>query len=175
MKPFKHAKISSKKYGGQPEDYLAIHEYMDRSKQCFADVRHRMLLHHAAGVFVVADVFGHHIKNSDGRTVSVRDIVEDHIKDDLGFIPSLEHWARNMPIQKWMGGNVSKSKFKNKVNPSIAKKEKIKSNEDAVGFLKEIGAVVDFDEIITVKYCSGDKMRLVKGVSLIQCVNQILR
>jgi hypothetical protein len=34
----------------------------------------------------------------------VRDLGEDHVIEDLGFIPTMERWLKNMPIESWMGG-----------------------------------------------------------------------
>jgi hypothetical protein len=36
--------------------------------------------------------------------VHVRDIAEQHVLEDLGFIPSLNDWLREMPSQPWMAG-----------------------------------------------------------------------
>lgn len=110
MKPMLHAKSSAKKYGGRFEDYLAIHDMMDCSKATMADIRHRAIFHSAFGCFIIEKLFGHTIKNSDGKEVSVRDIAEDHIMEDLGFIPSDEKWLGNMPIETWMGGPSKKSR-----------------------------------------------------------------
>lgn len=104
MKPYAHAKNSAKKYGGKPEDYQAVHDFFDSSKSALADVRHRALLHSAWGIFLLERVFGTTITNSEGRRVCVRDLGEDHVIEDLGFIPSAEHWLRNMRIEPWMGG-----------------------------------------------------------------------
>lgn len=104
MKPLIHARSSANKYGGKWEDYMDIHEFMDWSKSAIADVRHRAVFHSAFGCFVVEKVFGSVRKNSDNKEYSVRDIAEDHIIQDLGFIPSLDTWLRNMRIEQWMGG-----------------------------------------------------------------------
>lgn len=104
MKPFIHARSSAKRHGGKPEDYMAIHDFMDSSKSAVADVRHRCVLHSAFGVYLAERAFGTTIVNSDGREVSVRDIAEDHVIEDLGFIPSLDKWLGAMEIQEWMGG-----------------------------------------------------------------------
>lgn len=104
MKPFIHARASAKRHGGKPEDYMAIHDFMDSSKSAVADVRHRCILHSAFGVYIAERVFGNTIVNSDGREVSVRDIAEDHVIEDLGYIPSLDKWLSAMEIQEWMGG-----------------------------------------------------------------------
>ena len=51
MKPFLHAKIHAKKYGGVPEDYIDIDNFIDSSKATMPDVRHRAILHSAFGCF----------------------------------------------------------------------------------------------------------------------------
>lgn len=97
-----HAKSSAKKFGGITEDYLAIHEWFDQSKEHMADMRHRALRHHSAGIYEAERVFGNSIINSDGKEVFVRYVGEQHVNEDLGFIPSLEDWLENMELQKWM-------------------------------------------------------------------------
>lgn len=104
MKPLIHSKISVKRYGGVEEDYQPIHDFFDSSKAAFPDVRHRSILHSSFGIFLVEKVFGTYIVNSEGKKVSVRDIAEDHVIDDLGFIPTLDKWFKNMPIEPWMSG-----------------------------------------------------------------------
>lgn len=104
MKPFLHARGSVKRWGGQPSDYMAIHDFVDSSKAAMPDLRHRGLYHHAMGCFLVERIFGHTIKNSDGREVSTRDVAEQHIIEDMGFLPSVEDWLDQMPLQTWMGG-----------------------------------------------------------------------
>lgn len=105
MKPHLHARISVKRHGGHVDDYMPIHEFIDSSKATLADVRHRALLHSSFGCFIVEKVFGTLITNADGKEVSTRDIAEEHIQDDLGFIPSVDKWLRNMRIEPWMGGD----------------------------------------------------------------------
>lgn len=106
MKPFIHARSSAAKFGGKPDDYLPIHDLMDSSKSALADVRHRAIYHSAFGVFMVEKILGTTITNSDGRTVSVREVAEQHVMEDLGFIPTMETWLRNMKIEPWMSGKV---------------------------------------------------------------------
>jgi hypothetical protein len=105
MKPWLHAMSSARKYGGAAEDYLAIHDFMDSTKAAVPDVRHRAVLHSAFGIFLVEKVFGTVI-SAGGKRVSVRDIAEDHVMEDIGFIPTMEHWVRNMRIEPWMSGKV---------------------------------------------------------------------
>ena len=104
MKPWIHAKSSAIKFGGVPKDYLPIHDFMDSSKSAHADVRHRCVLHSAFGIYIVEKVFGTNITNSKGKDVSVRDIAEQHVLEDLGTIPSLGDWLKEMKLETWMGG-----------------------------------------------------------------------
>lgn len=108
MKPILHARTSARKWGGVPEDYYPIHDFIDESKAHFADVRHRALLHNTWGCWLVERVFGHVATNSEGRTYSPRDVAEQHILEDLGRIPSVGDFLGNMALQQWMGGRVAK-------------------------------------------------------------------
>ena len=125
MKPIVHSRIHAKKYGGIPEDYLPIDDFMDSSKMCLPDVRHRMLLHNSFGVFIAERVFGHVIVNSDGKAVSVRDIAEDHVIQDLGKIPTVEQCFASMSLEPWMGGKVSKYAAESKPQPVEVPKDNI--------------------------------------------------
>ena len=115
MKAFLHGKIHAKKYGGSPDDYADIDDFIDSTKQAVADVRHRAILHSAFGCFLVEKVFGRTRINSEGREYSPRDIAEDHIQQDLGFIPTMEQYLNNMTIQPWMSGT-------EKSNPAVKRK-----------------------------------------------------
>lgn len=103
-KPYIHARSSARRFGGVPEDYMKIHELMDHSKSALADVRHRALFHSAYGIYIVQEIFGQTATNSDGKVYSVRDIAEQHVMEDLGFIPTLEQWMSGAPIEPWMMG-----------------------------------------------------------------------
>jgi hypothetical protein len=101
--PYHHAVHSARLFGGKPENYLAIHDQFDESKAHLADFRHRALLHHSEGIFLCAAIFGATIKNSDGKPVPVRTIGEQHVTDDLGWIPSVKDWLQHIQPQPWMG------------------------------------------------------------------------
>jgi hypothetical protein len=101
--PFHHALSSAKKWGGAPEDYLLLHQWMDQSKAADADFRHRALLHHAYGIFMLEHHFGATLTNSAGRTVPVRFIGEQHVIEDLGRIPTFADWTRCIRPEPWMG------------------------------------------------------------------------
>lgn len=110
MKPLIHAKISAKKYGGTADDYIEFHTFFDESKASLPDVRHRAILHSSFGCFVAEKVFGPYIVNSNGDQISTRDLAEEHIIQDLGFIPTVEKWLAKLPIEDWMMGTAKKSK-----------------------------------------------------------------
>lgn len=71
MKPYLHAMVSVRKWGGRPEDYLPVHDFLDSSKAHLPDVRHRALLHNSFGIYIAERVFGHNITNANGKLVSV--------------------------------------------------------------------------------------------------------
>lgn len=97
-----HALSSVRKWGGIPEDYIELHQWFDQSKAIFADPRHRALRHHAEGIFMLETLFGVTITNADGKIVPVRLIGEQHVIEDLGFIPSFADWGRLIAPAAWM-------------------------------------------------------------------------
>lgn len=100
-----HAKSSARKFGGQPEDYMAIHAWFDGTKELVADFRHRALRHHTHGIFEAERVFGIYITNSDGKQVPVRVIGEQHVFEDFGRIPTPQDWLAKIPFESWMQPN----------------------------------------------------------------------
>lgn len=103
MHPHHHAMTSVKVWGGKVEDYVAIHDWFDATKEVFADARHRALRHHSQGIFECERVFGRIIINSDGREVPVRYIGEQHVKEDCGGrIPTVADWFTHINVQPWM-------------------------------------------------------------------------
>ena len=83
---------------------MNIHENIDSTKMTHAEVTHRVVFHSAFGIFLIEDIFGRTLTNSAGREVSVRDVAEQHVIEDLGCIPSLSDWLHEMPAQPWMAG-----------------------------------------------------------------------
>lgn len=102
--PIKHAESSARKFGGKPEDYLAIHNWFDESKAFLADIRHRAMRHHAEGIIMAESIFGQSFVNSAGKTVFVRYIGQQHVQEDLGFIPTVADWLQQIKILPWMKG-----------------------------------------------------------------------
>lgn len=114
MKPYLHSRIHVKKYGGRAEDYADIDDFIDSSKASVPDVRHRAILHSSFGCFIVEKVFGRTRINSEGKEYSPRDVAEDHIIQDLGFLPTMEKYLNHMSIEGWMSGSTKK-------NPKVEK------------------------------------------------------
>lgn len=76
-------------------------------------MRHRAILHNSLGIYIAERVFGHNILNEDGKLVSVRDIAEKHILEDMGTIPTVSKYLDGMPMYEWLGGTKKeKQKFK---------------------------------------------------------------
>jgi hypothetical protein len=98
-----HSKSSVATWGGKPEDYQKIHDWLDATKETFADWRHRALRHHSQGIFEAERLFGLEIINSDKKPVPVRYICEQHIMEDCGGrIPTVADWFRNIKQEGWM-------------------------------------------------------------------------
>ena len=101
--PYHHALSSVRKWGGTVDDYMEIRSWFDRSKEIIATFQHRALRHHAEGVYACEAVFGKTLTLSSGRIIPTRWVGEQHVKEDLGFIPSFADWARSIRPEPWMG------------------------------------------------------------------------
>lgn len=102
MNPYYHALASARRYGGRWEDYFSVHHWLDESKAYFPDFRHRALRHHAEGIFLAERIFGPVVTNSEGRAVPTRFLAEQHVKEDLGRIPTVGDWLECLAPQPWM-------------------------------------------------------------------------
>jgi hypothetical protein len=100
--PLHHAISSQKKWGGNVDDYLPIHNWFDETKAHYPDMRHRALRHHSEGIFWCEKEFGTYITNADERMVPVRALGEQHIIEDLGWIPTIKDYLDNMTTVGWM-------------------------------------------------------------------------
>ena len=105
-----HARSAARKWGGTWQDYIEIEEFIDSSKKILGDVRHRSIYHHTEGVWLCQRIFGRTIwvekKNEMGlHEVPVRLIAEQHIIEDLGWLPSPADYIKGMPVEAWMSGS----------------------------------------------------------------------
>ena len=102
--PMEHAKSSARKWGGEPHEYLRYHEWFDETKAWIGHSKHRMFRHHSEGIFQLEQIFGISFVNSVGKTVYIRYIGEQHVKEDCnGYIPSAKEWVQNLDKPtEWM-------------------------------------------------------------------------
>lgn len=100
--PLHHSISSQRKHGGKIEDYLPLHNWFDETKAHFPDMRHRALRHHAEGIFWAEREFGVFIINSDGKMVPTRVLGEQHVTEDIGFIPTIKDYLSEMNQAGWM-------------------------------------------------------------------------
>ncbi len=120
-KPFIHARSSARRYGGVPDDYIEIHNFLDSSKGTIADNRHRALTHNAWFLSSVLERVKFvnscdatpdnrfpTIINSDGNEVSVRNVGEQHILEDFGmkFIPTAQDYLQEIEFMDWMNNGM---------------------------------------------------------------------
>jgi hypothetical protein len=55
---YHHAVSSAKRFGGDADEYLELHSFMDSSKAAWGDQRHRAVLHQSFGIYLTEQVFG---------------------------------------------------------------------------------------------------------------------
>ncbi len=78
MKPLQHARITARRYGGEWQDWIAIHDWIDRSKAIFPSMQHRMFLHSDFGEWLAVKIHGEAIRSKSGTVVTTRDLFRDH-------------------------------------------------------------------------------------------------
>jgi hypothetical protein len=107
--PMIHSKSSVKRWGGEVEDYMAIHKLLDSPKATMNNNTGRMLTHNTWFAYeIIPLIFGYNIINSDGRSVDVVDIAMLHIAEDFRMkgIPTPQDYLNNMVVQPWMNNGV---------------------------------------------------------------------
>lgn len=99
-----HSELSAKNWGGSPEIYYPIHDFMDRSKEVEPTNKHRFFTHQMWFVKrVIIPIFGHSIKNSENRNVNLKDLLEtDHLLADFRgkFIPTINDYLATVKDQE---------------------------------------------------------------------------
>lgn len=98
-----HAQSAARKWGGTPEDYIDIHEFIDSSKKIIGDVRHRAVYHHTEGSWLCQRIFGRTLEIGH-KHIPVRLIAEQHVIEDPGWLPGPGDYIRDMKLAPWMGG-----------------------------------------------------------------------
>lgn len=119
---YHHAVSSTKKWGGEVDDYLPIHHWFDETKEHFADPRHRALRHHSEGIGLMISIFGPAISLSTcqscgdtledhgperghvfvAKKIPTRWVGEQHVLEDFGRIPTVADFLRCMTTETWM-------------------------------------------------------------------------
>jgi len=115
MKPFIHARKSARRHGGKPEDYLFVHDFIDSSKITMSEPQHRAILHSTFGTYLAEKCLGTTFINSEGKEVSVRQIAEEHVFDDLGRVPTTQDWLKNLPLEPWMIGRIYETRKRKEI------------------------------------------------------------
>jgi hypothetical protein len=104
--PLLHSKSSAKKFGGIPEDYIHLHNWLDETKAWYGHSLHRMFRHHSEGIFEMERLFGQSFINSDGKVVYTRYVGEQHVKEDCyNYIPTAREWIQALDAKEkpmWM-------------------------------------------------------------------------
>jgi hypothetical protein len=94
-----HCESSVRKFGGEIEDYAAIHAFFDSGKTLEPTWRHRILLHHTLGVKLCELKFGSLFRrHSDNKAISTTLIAEQHVLEDLGALPTPYWYLRELPL-----------------------------------------------------------------------------
>jgi hypothetical protein len=101
MKPLQHARITAHRYGGKWQDWIAIHDWIDRSKAIFPSMQHRMLLHSDFGEWLAVRIHGEAIGSKDGTVIPTRDLFRDHQVEDLGRVVTLAEWLHEINADYW--------------------------------------------------------------------------
>lgn len=123
-----YAKSSANKFGGKPEDYIDIHEFLDSSAEAYSNVSHRALTHHQWFIRkVLVRVFGQTRVNSAAREYSVIEVAEQHVLEDFHgkFIPSAQDYLEQIEFQAWMDNGANET-----VPPSC---RKLRRYQDTLG------------------------------------------
>jgi len=85
MQPWWHAKLTAHPRGADWLDDLEVHEFIDSAKTACPDLRHRIVLHNSdLGVSLTEMAFP--------ERVDCPHIVCEHVRQDLGSIPTLIDW-----------------------------------------------------------------------------------
>jgi len=99
MTPLEHCLLSQEHWGGELNDYLELHTFIDSTKSWCDDNRHRVLHTHWALDYVILPIFGRTLTNSAGNDIPIKQLVEqDHFFPDYQnrFIPTLTDFITAM-------------------------------------------------------------------------------
>lgn len=99
---YHHCLASIKEWGGDVDDYLKIHAWFQEGRNLVFGHRYRALRHHAEGIFQCETIFGISLRLSTGRIIPTRWVAEQHVRNELGRIPTFADWAEAIQSEPWM-------------------------------------------------------------------------
>jgi hypothetical protein len=102
MNPIYHARSSAHRHGGHWRDYVAVHSFFDQSKAAFPSVQHRVFLHTTDfGRAAAVATFGNTLQLTGGGSASVEELVDQHLREDLGFRVTMDDWLNKLDPPEW--------------------------------------------------------------------------
>ncbi len=90
------------RWGGAADDYRPIHAWFQNPHRYLGHEGLRALRYHSQGIFTAEEVFGVTIINADFRVIPVRFIAEEHVKAEIGRIPTAYDWLSLIKAEPWM-------------------------------------------------------------------------
>jgi hypothetical protein len=102
---WEHAQRSAARFGGDPQAYLPVHEFLDLSATAVGDARHRALTHHSWFVATILPrVFGPVLTVPGTDGVAVVDVGGQHVRDDFGgrYLPTAQDYLQEVEHRVWM-------------------------------------------------------------------------
>lgn len=111
-----HAMSSAKKFGGEPEDYLRVHEFFDQFKNQDWHFAHRVVLHHTGGIEIAEQVFGPTIRVKTHARKEKKDLSDEReeIAVTMAALESLEPNNTNQSILLSLEGKLQDIKMREK-------------------------------------------------------------
>ena len=115
--PYHHALSSVKKWGGTVDDYMAIHAWFDAQKP--------ILQTFGTGPCVTMRRESGSPRRSSARRspsrpgaiIPTRWVGEQHVREDLGFIPSFADWVKAIRPEPWMGRPSGSRRWSIRISP----------------------------------------------------------
>lgn len=98
-----HCQHSVALWGGMWQDYHHIHYEMNRVQHVLDDTRSQRILHNTWGITLLEYTLGETFtRSSDGRVMSTRRVLEEHVLRDLNSIPTLLSCVAGVKLKRWM-------------------------------------------------------------------------
>lgn len=97
-----HARLSAKIYGGTYEEYMPLHEALNQVRDVWSDQTSQCILHNIWGVALLVRKFGPTMTLSTGKVLSTRLVLESHVVQDLGHIPTVAEAMADIKVRSWM-------------------------------------------------------------------------